>query len=779
MRALYILLVVIFIGGCAGIAQVGLDQRFGPAEPRERDPLSAQDVAIEYRRIKPIMDNRCVVCHGCYDAPCQLKLGAFAGIDRGASRTEVYNQARLTAAGLTRLFEDAKDTAQWREKGFFPVLNEREQTPEANLDAGVMARILTLKHQHPLPDAPRLPKSLDVSLNRKQACPSIEHFERFAEKNPLWGMPYGLPALPAREYHSLMQWLEGGAPGRDEVRLSDVHKRHIAEWERFLNGDSLKQQLMSRYIYEHLFITHIHFDERLPRVYFRLVRSATPPGEPVERIATRRPYDDPGVEHVYYRLVPEVSTLLAKTFMPYAFNKKRMARYKRLFLDAPYTVSELPSYKVEVASNPFIAFRQIPADARYRFMLDEAQITIMGFIKGPVCRGQVALNVINDNFWVVFIDPDKVRLNNTSEFLDAQSKHLRLPAESQSNSTVLYAWLKYSNQQKAYLKAAERRATNILSGPERIDLDLIWDGDGENDNAALTVFRHFDSASVVKGFVGREPKTAWVIGYTLLERIHYLLVAGYDVYGNVGHQLNTRLYMDFLRMEGEANFLSLLPRAERERVRDYWYRGADKDVKDYIYGEHYFLNVESAIPYQTQNPKTELFHLLRQHLGPALNTGLDIHPLKDSESARRLDRLQDLKGGAIDRLPQTAFLTVRGEGGDEVYTLIRNNAHSNITSLFSEDKTRLPEEDTLTVVHGFVGASPNAFYSVRHSDLDGFIDALTALDGEPAYRAFLDRYAVRRTDRRFWPYSDELHRLYRERQPLEAALFDYNRLENR
>ena len=42
-------------------------------------------------------------------------------------------------------------------------------------------------------------------------------------------------------------------------------------------------------------------------------------------------------------------------------------------------------------------------------MLEEAQYTITGFIKGPVCRGQVALNVINDLFWVVFVDPELER----------------------------------------------------------------------------------------------------------------------------------------------------------------------------------------------------------------------------------------------------------------------------------------------------------------------------------------------------------------------------------
>lgn len=39
----------------------------------------------------------------------------------------------------------------------------------------------------------------------------------------------------------------------------------------------------------------------------------------------------------------------------------------------------------------------------------------------------------------------------------------------------------------------------------------------------------------------------------------YLQVAGYNVFDNMRHQLNTRLCMDFLRMEGEYMFLSYLP----------------------------------------------------------------------------------------------------------------------------------------------------------------------------------------------------------------------------
>lgn len=50
--------------------------------------------------------------------------------------------------------------------------------------------------------------------------------------------------------------------------------------------------------------------------------------------------------------------------------------------------------------------------------------------------------------------------------------------------------------------------------------------------------------------MGEAPKTAWVIGYALFERIYCLLMAVYDVSGDLGHQFDSRLPMDFMRMEG-------------------------------------------------------------------------------------------------------------------------------------------------------------------------------------------------------------------------------------
>jgi len=782
MQPKYVVLTALLIGGCAGMRGVQLDEEYGEAGPRHRLTVDAAGQRVDYwRDVKPVLDSRCVVCHGCYDAPCQLKLSAFAGIDRGSSKSMVYDAGRLLPAELTRLFEDAHSVQEWRDMGFYPVLNERDQTPQANRDAGVVARMLALKREYPLPGTKKLPASFDLSLNRNQQCPTIEEFDTFEGKYPLWGMPYALPALSDDDDRVLMRWIEDGARYYPPPPLGDAYKRRISRWETFLNGRSNKQQLMSRYIYEHLFVGHIYFDDIEERRYFRLVRSRSAPGLPINQITSRRPYDDPRVARIYYRLQPVRTTILAKTHMPYAFGEARMARYRELFLSPSYEVTELPGYAPEVASNPFIAFHSIPASSRYRFMLDEARFTIMGFIKGPVCRGQIALSVIEDQFWVVFVDPDNKVMNEGGHFLDRESDNLRLPSSEGSESLLLAPWLRYSELENKYLAAKGAYMKKALTRPADITLDTIWDGDGENTNAALTVFRHFDSATVLKGFVGDVPKTAWLIEYPLLERIHYLLVAGFDVYGNAGHQLNSRLYMDFLRMEGEFNFLTLLPKEVRVPERDFWYRGARQSVKEYIYGKRISFDVDSGIPFKSDDPKAELFDLLRRHLGPALDESRDIYRGEDAFVTEELGRLAAVQGKSLDWLPESGFLTITGmpDGPDTRFTLLRNTGHRNVSHVFAEKQALLPEEDTLTVAGGLVGAYPNAFYRVDRKHLPALVTAISTLASEADYAALVDRFGVRRSDPAFWEHSDDLFAAFETLSPLEAGRFDYNRLENR
>jgi hypothetical protein len=771
------------LAGCATLATDSFDQRYGAADPARHDqPVAPAAGGVGWRSdVQPIVERRCVVCHGCYDAPCQLKLTAWQGVARGASRDLVYDATRLVEAPPSRLFVDAQQASQWRARGFFPVLNERNNTPGANLAGSLLYQTLLQKQQHPLPPGPLLGKAFDVSPDRSNSCPRVEQYAAFAQASPLAGMPYGLPGLNDAEMRTLRRWLEAGAPDEGNVPLSAVQRQQVQAWEAFLNGPSNKERLMSRYLYEHLFLGHLHFDADAAHRAFRLVRSSTPPGQPVQVIATRRPYDDPGVGRWWYRFEPEREAILAKTHMPYALNPARMDSYRRWFLGAEVQVGALPSYAVEVASNPFVAFRDLPLDGRYRFLLDEAQFFIMNFIKGPVCRGQMAVDVIEDQFWVMFVDPKAHTGAIRGDVLRRQAEQITLPAAQGSDSGLLRPWLQMARQERSFLQAKSRLLSEAFaSGQMKLDLSLVWDGEGRNRNAALTIFRHFDSASVVQGFVGAPPKTAWVIDYPLFERIFYLLVAGYDVYGNVGHQLNSRLYMDFMRMEGEFNFLTLLPQAVRESTALYWYRGAAGEAREYVYGKNAYLDAESAVPYRGGEPQRELYELLRRRLAPVLETRFDPASVPDARLRVELQSLAAVRGASLQWLPEMSVLHIDGlAGGPRHVTLLRNTAHANVAHLAREKSQLLPEENTLTLVPGFIGAYPNAIYRATAADLPALREAIAGMASEADYGKLADRFAVRRTNPQFWAASDALHDAYAAWSPLEAGLFDYNRLQDR
>ncbi len=89
-------------------------------------------------------------------------------------------------------------------------------------------------------------------------------------------------------------------------------------------------------------------------------------------------------------------------------------------------------------------------------------------------------------------------------------------------------------------------------------METIWDGDGGTRTPHSPYSATF-GALVDHGLLGNYPETAVALDYPTFERIHYLLVARFNVYGNVPPQLNTRLYMDFLRMEGEEPVFPRFP----------------------------------------------------------------------------------------------------------------------------------------------------------------------------------------------------------------------------
>ncbi len=737
-------------------------------------------------QVNPVLTQRCVVCHACYDAPCQLKMSSPEGIARGANKEKVYEGTRLTAAQPNRMFLDAHNVDAWRERGFFDVLESKEKPNASPTQSSVLAQMFLLKKQHPLPNTAHLGDNFDISLNRQNQCPTIDEVGEYIADQTLGGMPYALPALSDAEHNTLIQWLNHGAPLPLPKALSQELNENITDLEVWLNGDSNKMQLSARYIYEHLFTSHLYFEDisekgKTPQ-FFNLVRSRTPPGQALDIIATRRPFDDPEVERVYYRLQPVHSTIVSKTHQAYAINKTLMDKWQSWFVDADFSVETLPSYKPQVAANPLTAFTLLPVESRYRFMLERAQNTIMGYIKGPVCRGQVALNVINDRFWVFFVDPDIAASEKVNAFYASQKENLHLPAEKDS-SALAVNWVKYAKRQGEYMRARTTFLNNEFKNEEHLSVSSIWDGDGDNTNASLTVFRHFDNATVVKGMVGQPTKTAWVIDYALLERIHYLLVAGFDVYGNYGHQLLTRLYMDFLRMEGESNFLNLLPPTTRHDLLDDWYQNASPELTDYLEGDINSFEQPSGIAFETDNPQQELYQLLSQYLAKVQpNASTYNKRLLSAEQFEALERLDSLPAQQATLMPETTMIVIQDDKNPDnidVFTALRNSAHYNVNSLFEEEENREPSKDSITLVHGLLGSYPDAFWYINASEITSSIEKLKSIKSEADYKALLDDVGMRRTNPNFWAFSDKLMQWSSKHYPIEGGLLDYNRLEDR
>ena len=787
---LFFITALIILAGCTAYRAAKLDKKFGPVQTVDRrvDFLAPGEISF-YDDVQPILERRCDVCHGCYDAPCQLKLTCFEGIERGGTKKLVYDTSRLKRVKPTRLFIDADSEEKWRRMEFHPVLNERDQTPQANLENSVVNMMLELKKEHPQPTTELLPAAFDISLDRKQECTTAEDFNEYKKKYPLWGMPYALPGLTDKEHKTIVDWLIQGAVVTVRPKMSDQAKQVIDPWEEFFNGSSLKQQLVSRYIYEHLFIAHIHFDSFPDREFYRLVRSETPPGEPVVEINTDRPYDDPGIEKFYYRFRKIETTIVVKNHTVYRMNRQKMDRYRQLFLQNDYEVNKLPSYDPETASNPFKTFADLPAGSLYRFLLDDAQFFYMGFIKGPVCRGQVALNVINDHFFVAFFDPKKDTISNDTTFLANVSDFLDLPAERESNIKIMSIWWDYYRKQKKYLDAKGQYLAKLDPDKRGNDITHIWNGDGYNENALLTVFRHFDSASVVKGFVGEIPKTGWVIDFPLFERIHYLLVAGFNVYGNGGHQLETRLYMDFLRMEGENNFLSFLPNDKRKEIRAEWYKGARAEFKSHLQNPFRGLKWDTQIVYTTDDPKKEFFEKIQKYVSPAANTNDYLNRCPEENCVDKnsspleqradlaLRKMTRIRGPEIRVVPDVTFIhVVTGDkDNDLAYTVIRNKALSNNSIMFSEERRRIVDDDTLTLVKGYVGSYPNAFCRVHIEQIEDVVEDFLKIKDQLSYYNFARKYAIRRTDPSFWTESDWHYEKFLKDEPVEAGLFDMYR----
>ena len=742
-------------------------------------------------RIQPIFDNRCVACHSCYNAPCQLNLQNYSGLTRGATRLNVYDGSRPKSVAPTRLDIDGRSVSDWRAKGFFDVVGNAD--PAHTL----LMQFVNLRAGHSILQ-PKKP------VGESNFCPADSDNGALVARNmPELGMPYGLPPLAQTEISALTAWIAGGAPGPSAASLAARRaappelEAQVRSWEAFFNGSTLREKLVARYLYEHLFLAHLHFTSETtsaPQTFFRLVRSRTPCAADVDEIATRRPNDDPGPGPFQYCLRRIDATIVDKTHIPYGLSPEKLERIRQTFLAPAWEVKTLPGYRDDVAGNPFVTFADIPVRARYQFLLDDAEYEIKTFVKGPVCNGSMAVNAIQEQFFVLFLRPDADGMVVSAEHARKAQDLLVLPGVWGSDVQIgddLPFLRKLIVQREAYRKLRADNARALR--PAGYTLDDIWNGDGHNPNALLTVFRHFDNAIVTQGAVGDLSKTLFVLDYPLLERLVYNLVVNYDVFGNVGHQSLTRLYMDFIRMEAEELFLDFLPPSQRAGLRKSWYGGLLTDLKLRFVFPLVDRSAPTGVRYRNEaNAKAEFVEQVNDTLAPAVRGEPDALnwktlPLpKDvgrgaelTAAERALRRIASVK--ALDAtpfarfLPDFALVLVPAAHGARLYSIVHNREHTNVSWMLREDERLAPQEDTLTVRAGALGAYPNMFFVVSDTDIDTFADAVTRLTSAADYEHLVYRFGVRRSNETFWSVFDAINAAHLAGDPVRAGILDLTR----
>ncbi|WP_265533290.1 fatty acid cis/trans isomerase [Pseudomonas saponiphila] len=737
--------------------------------------------AISYTRdIQPIFTEKCVACHACYDSACQLNLGSGEGASRGASKIPVYDGERSDAQAPTRLFYDASGKAAWQRQGFYSVLDAQGS------QAALMARMLELGHRTPLQPNAKLPSDIVLGLSRENMCPQPGEFDAYAGAHPKEGMPLAVTGLSDQQYQTLQRWLASGAP-IDEQGLAPSAREslQVAQWENLLNAPGARESLVARWLYEHWFLAHIYFEGGEPGHFFQWVRSRTPSGQPIDLINTRRPNDDPGTQ-VYYRLWPVQGVIVHKTHITYPLSAAKMARVKTLFYSGDWQVNALPGYGPARRANPFETFEAIPAKARYQFMLDNAEYFVRTFIRGPVCRGQIATDVIRDNFWALFQAPEHDLYITDPAYRGQATPLLAMPGQNDDVGSVLSLWLAYRDKRNEY----EALRRDFYAEAPAPSWSSLWAG---NDNALLSIFRHFDSASVTKGLIGEVPQTMWLFDYPLLERTYYQLAVNFDVFGNVSHQAQTRLYFDLIRNGAEQNFLRLMPAGTREDFLDDWYQNSGK-FKMWLDYESIDDGKRSALKLDLKDPKKDFANQLLARYGE-LNAKPDpinrcdgaycsrpnIDPaLQDAEQA--LSRLASRPAAGlkvIEQLPEATLLRVQAPSGKrEFYSMLRNRAHSNVAFMLGESLRYQPGLDTLTIFPGILSSYPNFMFNVPAEQVPAFVQAMQEARDAASFEKVVERWGIRRSHPQFWQYFHDQTRYLQETDPVEAGVLDMNRYEN-
>jgi hypothetical protein len=736
-------------------------------------PKTAADAAPDYATaIQPLFNRRCIACHGCLGSPCNVKLDSFRGVDRGGFGLNAYSDHY---GNYPRTDMDAADSIPaWRKIGFYPVL-ARDGKAQKNLDDSLLYQMVAAGMRNKPGFSRAALDGLRPDRFKAQCAATRAELSKQLQQHESVGMPFGLPAISETDFTVLKSWVAAGSPGPDKAAQQKAQKvsnpEAVAAWESFFNADGPRTALVSRYIFQHVFLATIVLTDS-PGDQFRLVRSSTPPVRiikdangnkrvehpPVRVIGTGLPYDDPysyaGVDRFWYRLEKRTEPPVQKNHFIWRLAPGDIAHLKQLFaIDSgagwDRKADMNPHYGIE---NPFHQFAAIPAESRYRFILENAEVMVGGITYGPVCNGQTATYAVKDQFWVFFLDPD-------------HDPSVQDPLLGLGSAKPMMDRSVFGNA--AYLNAFA--ATKARLEPEGWSLDAIWDGDGDNENAWLTVLRHQTNVSVLKGARGGMPRSLWLISYAGFERMYYDTVAGFAYWEGDPDKLETLLFFNFLRQSFEDNILLLLPKHYRDTIRNTWTQGIG--VLGLAMVPFAGVDQPARVAVTGDKPLDELVALIAARLGPAISRLPD--PLNPRvKPAVKLDApMQDFEDferaistlTAVNQrpfvhiLPSVIVLRLNHQGKQRVYSLVANHVYETQYTLLFQNGVALPMDDTLSVYQTLVNGYPNLFVDLDLDKAPRFLSELSAVKTEADWHRLESRYAILRNSEQFWPFYDWLN----------------------
>lgn len=748
---------------------------------------SRSEIDLYSTQIQPILNNRCVACHSCLESPCQLNLQSYEGLLRGLTKERVYNPSRLSSIKPTRLHIDALTSEEWASKGFLPVLPDSSKSfAYSALGQALQSSFSFHRVFSPLP------------VQQSLSCVSTSEY--LENKKTPFSMPYNLASISINDYSKIANWVNQGQKPPKKSSRRDFFKDDIGaivRFEEMLNYDEPKNRLVARYLYEHLFLADIFFSSKdsIQPNFYKLIRSSEPCSE-YKIIATSVPNEDPKVAFPYYCILKNVNSVAAKNHLPYKINNLKLDWFNEIFINSKWDQKiVVPNYDNQYRANPFLTFQSIPIESRYRFLLEDSWYHIMTFIKGPVCNGNSALDSIQNQFYVFFTDPKMDLAVINPQFRSLLNQVDNLPGElgSDVSTSLLSTYLNMHTKRKA-----NRDYKNTLAEitfPNGRGLESVWDGNGTNPNAVVTVLRHNDYSSVLQGAVGTVSKTIFLLDYSTFERLVYNLVVNFDVFGNFGHQILTRMYMDIIRMDSENNFLELMPKKLRKEIKASWYRSnlGITDIKMRAINEYKFSDTESTI--KVISKKDLVSEILYKRFNDVVRGKIDplyfnkftddIGPVSKTENETTSDIiLSELTNNKVGEntfaryFPEVAYLVVTKNGKPiSNYNIIANKEFRNISWIFFEQQRRLKEQDSLIISHNFLAAGPNIIFTIEASDIREFVDRALKIDSESAMYQFKLKYQINRLNPSFWDVYDYLNNAFLAEDPVRAGFIDLTRYE--